>query len=844
MQSQKLELESQSAFKSASRLRWRVSRHDLATRCRAVIQLGTIATLSALAVEITALAVQAASLTNWNFDPTANQLEISVKDGTTPRYFLMAQPARIVVDLPNTAVGDVSAQQTYAGAVRQIRVSQFTPGLTRIVMEISPNVSLAPGQVKLQKVSDDKAPGDARWVLRPLLTQPLAANAPIKSATSVKPLASIAPAPIVAKPTVTVPPLAITPLTPAAAPNPVAPNLLVAPNLTVSKDKPAAQPQAPAMAASKPPSPPMAATAETSVVPTPPAAPALAAPNPPAPTASIALAPVLSPLPSVPAASTPLATPAPGTTATNTPLPPAPADRAEDASAAVDTRGGVAIAVPTPVLPLSKPTPNERPTVGVPPLRTAMQPSGSPISPQPTTPSRAVSPTTALQVARAIAPQTTTSQRTTFQRTTALANKPSSTRPLSTPRLTPQTGTTAPVANIARSGQASAPVLNALAAPEIPTTVAVMPASSMVTVPPLAPRESVPTAASRPLPPSQSGQAEAGLEAANAPLPITLTHQPTSVRVAPPIRVGTPSLGLPGGVSPAMQATPSLSVLPGAQVPLVNVPPLQSIAPPIVEPTAGAIEPSYTASTVRQTSSGLNPAPLVAVPPLQQPVTPIITTPIVTAPVETATYDATTIKQPPVSVAAAPVVEFGQPLPPTAKITASSQPSSSLANASQGIRQAVRPMAPNVLMPTGAILNLRYPGNTALNLRPDAPQQEVLVLQTEIRDTFGNVLAPEGSLVTGRFETTTAGSRFVTQAISLQGRNLPLAAQSDALDGNRNVKDTNLVRNSGIGILAGGVLGAIGGAAAGAAATFVTAPKPATIQPGQIVPVRLTQDFQ
>lgn len=107
---------------------------------------------------------EAASLTQWQYDPSANQLEITVKDGTTPRYFLMAQPARIVVDLPDTSVGEVAMQQTYSGAIRSIRVSQFQPGLTRMVLELSPEVSLAPGQVKLQKAS-----GNSRWLLQPLI---------------------------------------------------------------------------------------------------------------------------------------------------------------------------------------------------------------------------------------------------------------------------------------------------------------------------------------------------------------------------------------------------------------------------------------------------------------------------------------------------------------------------------------------------------------------------------------------------------------------------------------------------------------------------------------------------
>jgi hypothetical protein len=224
------------------------------------------------------------------------------------------------------------------------------------------------------------------------------------------------------------------------------------------------------------------------------------------------------------------------------------------------------------------------------------------------------------------------------------------------------------------------------------------------------------------------------------------------------------------------------------------------------------------------------------------------------APLPTAVpgYNADTIKQPPSQVASASVVEFGQPLPAKNSAVRPSQPLNGLTT-SQGVRQAFKPTAPDVLLPVGTVLNLRYPGEETLLLQTARPQQEVMVLLTELRDASGNLLAPAGSAVTGRFETTTSGSQFVTQAIAVSGRTIPLTAQSDTLDGSRKVQGNNLAVNSGIGLVAGGVLGAvggsaglgaIGGAAAGAAATLLTAPKPAAIQPGQVVQVRLTQDLR
>jgi hypothetical protein len=135
------------------------------------LRLGMVGAIAGLGVA--ALCESALALENWQFDAGHEQLVISVPKGVTPQYYLMAEPARIVLDLPNTEVG-TATEQSYGGAVRQIRIAQFQPGMTRIVLELSPNTVLAPGQVELKQI-----PGDGtaiqRWTLRPLLAGAAAA---------------------------------------------------------------------------------------------------------------------------------------------------------------------------------------------------------------------------------------------------------------------------------------------------------------------------------------------------------------------------------------------------------------------------------------------------------------------------------------------------------------------------------------------------------------------------------------------------------------------------------------------------------------------------------------------
>ncbi|MBD2357304.1 AMIN domain-containing protein [Tolypothrix sp. FACHB-123] len=104
-----------------------------------------------------------ATLDNWRFSPEALQLEFSLSSSTTPNYFYLAQPPRIVVDLPNTKLGYVPTQQNYSGAIQRVRVSQLNAAVTRIVLDLAPGTYVDPNQVKLQPAS---LKNPTRWVLR------------------------------------------------------------------------------------------------------------------------------------------------------------------------------------------------------------------------------------------------------------------------------------------------------------------------------------------------------------------------------------------------------------------------------------------------------------------------------------------------------------------------------------------------------------------------------------------------------------------------------------------------------------------------------------------------------
>jgi AMIN domain len=208
----------------------------------------------------------------------------------------------------------------------------------------------------------------------------------------------------------------------------------------------------------------------------------------------------------------------------------------------------------------------------------------------------------------------------------------------------------------------------------------------------------------------------------------------------------------------------------------------------------------------------------------------------------------------PVMVAAAlpstGVVEFGQRLPgPTTTAALPTLPSGYTVPPTGGTVIALDNLTTGgVVLPAGTLLSLRYEQPQSLKLNSGQRQQGLLTLQSPIVDSQGRLLASAGSMVLGEFITSGEGSQFTTQSLTVANRNLSLLAQSDVLRSTKQVKNNRLLQNSGIGAVAGAILGGLngsvlGGAAAGAAITYAISPKETTLQPGQVLQVKLLQDF-
>ncbi|MCI3281386.1 N-acetylmuramoyl-L-alanine amidase [Synechococcus sp. PCC 6717] len=121
----------------------------------------------------------------WRLNPTTNQLEIRTERAVQPRAELVYNPTRLVIDLPGVVLGSPQVSQNYSGAIRQVRVAQFDPQTTRIVVEYAAGYTIDPQQVRFRGVAANN------WLVQ--LPQP-------QQQTSTPPAPTPAPAPTAPSP--------------------------------------------------------------------------------------------------------------------------------------------------------------------------------------------------------------------------------------------------------------------------------------------------------------------------------------------------------------------------------------------------------------------------------------------------------------------------------------------------------------------------------------------------------------------------------------------------------------------------------------------------------------------
>lgn len=95
----------------------------------------------------------AGKLLFWRFESNQNRLIFSTDQGIQPTAQLIANPTRLVIDLPGTILGQPTINQNLGRVITNLRIGQFDSRTTRLVVELAPGYTLDPQGIKIRGLS-------------------------------------------------------------------------------------------------------------------------------------------------------------------------------------------------------------------------------------------------------------------------------------------------------------------------------------------------------------------------------------------------------------------------------------------------------------------------------------------------------------------------------------------------------------------------------------------------------------------------------------------------------------------------------------------------------------------
>ncbi|WP_143467602.1 AMIN domain-containing protein [Leptolyngbya ohadii] len=98
---------------------------------------------------------EAGRLQSWQLNRSAESptLRFTTDDDVQPRAQLLANPTRLVIDLPGTRLDRPAVNQAGSGAIQSLRIAQFDAQTTRIVIEFASGYTIDPQQVRVRGAS-------------------------------------------------------------------------------------------------------------------------------------------------------------------------------------------------------------------------------------------------------------------------------------------------------------------------------------------------------------------------------------------------------------------------------------------------------------------------------------------------------------------------------------------------------------------------------------------------------------------------------------------------------------------------------------------------------------------
>jgi N-acetylmuramoyl-L-alanine amidase len=109
----------------------------------------------------------ASEILSWQFNAVENRIDFSTSAAVKPEAQILANPSRLIVDLPDTNLKQPTAYQTLSNGLRSLRVGQVEPDRTRMVLELDPSYALDPQQILIQATTSKQ------WTVQLPTPQPL-----------------------------------------------------------------------------------------------------------------------------------------------------------------------------------------------------------------------------------------------------------------------------------------------------------------------------------------------------------------------------------------------------------------------------------------------------------------------------------------------------------------------------------------------------------------------------------------------------------------------------------------------------------------------------------------------
>jgi N-acetylmuramoyl-L-alanine amidase len=113
------------------------------------------------------LPASAAEILSWQYNGSENRIDFSTSSAVKPEAQMLANPSRLIVDLPDTRLNQPTSSQVLSNGIKSLRVGQVEPDRTRMVLELDPGYSIDPQQVLIQ------ASTNKQWSVQLPTPQPL-----------------------------------------------------------------------------------------------------------------------------------------------------------------------------------------------------------------------------------------------------------------------------------------------------------------------------------------------------------------------------------------------------------------------------------------------------------------------------------------------------------------------------------------------------------------------------------------------------------------------------------------------------------------------------------------------